>query len=163
MTTLTRWEPIREWADMRSNMDRMMGRFFEDPFFANTSAWSQRNGGAWSLPLDVAEDADHYIVKASVPGINPEDIDITLTDNVLTIKGETKEEKESQETNWHVRERRYGSFMRSVTLPASIEADKVEATNENGVLTLRIPKAEAVKPKRITVKNTVAGSSGKAS
>jgi HSP20 family protein len=155
MATLTRWEPIREWADMRSNMDRMMERFFEDPFFANAPTWSQRNGGAWNLALDVAEDPDHYIVKASVPGINPEDIEITLTDNVLTIKGETKEEKESQETNWHVRERRYGNFMRSVTLPASVDANKVEATNENGVLTLRVPKAEAVKPKKITVKSTV--------
>jgi HSP20 family protein len=155
MATLTRWEPIREWADMRSNMDRMMERFFEDPFSGNAPAWSQRNGGAWNLALDVAEDADHYIVKASVPGLNPEDIEITLANNVLTIKGETKEEKESKEINWHVRERRYGSFMRNVTLPASVDANKVEATNENGVLTLRIPKAEAVKPKKIAVKSTV--------
>ena len=155
MTTLSRWEPVRELADMRRNMDRMMERFFEDPGFGNTPAWSQRNGGAWSLALDVAEDADNYIVKASVPGINPDDIEITLTDNVLTIKGESKAETESKETNWHVRERRYGSFMRSVTLPASVEVDRVEATNENGVLTLRLPKSEAIKPKRISVKNTV--------
>lgn len=155
MTTLTRWEPFRELADMRRNMDRMMERFFEDPIFGSAPAWSQRNGGAWSLALDVAEDADNYIVKASVPGINPDDIEITLTDNVLTIKGETKEETESKETNWHVRERRYGTFMRSVTLPASVDVDRVEATNENGVLTLRLPKSEAVKPKKIAVKNTV--------
>lgn len=155
MTTLTRWEPFRELTDMRRSMDRMMERFFEDPF-VSTPLWTQRNGGAWSLALDVAEDADNYVVKASVPGINPDDIEITLTDNVLTIKGEVKEETETKETNWHVRERRYGSFMRSVTLPAPVEADKVEATNEHGVLTLRLPKAEAVKPKRITVKNTIA-------
>jgi HSP20 family protein len=155
MTTLTRWEPLRELTDMRRTMDRMMDRFFEDPFAANTPAWNQRNGGAWNLALDVAEDPDHYIVKASVPGINPEEIEITLTDNVLTIKGETKDETESKETNWHVRERRYGSFMRSVTLPQPVNADQVEATNEHGVLTLRLPKAEAVKPKKIAVKNTV--------
>lgn len=156
MTTLTRWEPIRELADMRRNMERMMDRFWEDPFFAGAPTWSQqRNGGAWSLALDVAEDADHYIVKASVPGINPDDIEVTLTDNVLTIRGETKAENETKETNWHVRERRYGAFMRSVNLPAPVDVDKVEATNEYGVLTLRLPKAEAVKPKKIAIKNTV--------
>lgn len=155
MTTLTRWEPFRELADMRRNMDRMMERFFEEPFFGSTLAWSQRDGGVWSLALDVAEDADNYIVKASVPGINPDDIEITLTDNVLTIKGETKAESESKDLNWHVRERRYGSFMRSITLPTSVDADRVEASNEHGVLTLRLPKSEAVKPKRIEVKSTV--------
>jgi HSP20 family protein len=155
MTTLTRWQPIRELANMRNDMDRMMEHFFEEPFFANAANWPQRNGGAWNLALDVAEDTDNYIVKASVPGINPDDIEITLTDNVLTIKGETKAEQESKETNWHVRERRYGSFMRSVTLPAPVDADKVEATNEHGVLTLRLPKAEAVKPKKIAIRNTV--------
>lgn len=159
MTTLTRWEPIRELTDMRRTMDRMMERFFEEPFFSNAPMWSQhRNGGAWNLALDVAEDPDAYTVKASVPGVNPDDIEITLSDNVLTIKGETKAEHEDKETNWHVRERRYGSFMRSVTLPATVDADKVEATNEHGVLILRLPKAEAVKPKKIAVKSTVNGS-----
>jgi HSP20 family protein len=155
MTSLTRWEPLREMAEMRRNMDRMMERFFDEPFFANFATWTPRENGAWSLPLDLAEDAESYVVKASLPGINPDEIEITLTDNVLTIKGENKEESESKESNWHVRERRYGSFMRSVTLPAPIEADKVEATNEHGVLTLRLPKAEAVKPKKIVVKTTV--------
>ena len=154
MTNLTRWEPFRELSDMRRNMDRVMERFFEEPFYAANPTWTQRNGGAWSLPLDVSEDADNYIVKASVPGINPDDIEITLTDNVLTIKGENKEENESKESNWHVRERRYGSFVRSVALRAPVNADKVEATNEHGVLTLRLPKTEAVKPKKIAVKNT---------
>ena len=154
MTNLTRWEPFRELSDMRRNMDRMMERFFEEPLFTGGPTWTQRNGGAWSLPLDVSEDTDNYVVKASVPGINPDAIEITLTDNVLTIKGESKEENESKESNWHLRERRYGSFVRSIALPASVDADKVEATNEHGVLTLRLPKAEAVKPKKITVKNT---------
>jgi len=155
MANITRWEPFRELTDMRRNMDRMMERFFEEPFLASAPSWAQRDGGTWSLPLDVAEDADKYVVRASIPGINPEAVEVTLTDNLLTIKGEMKEEQEKQETNWHVRERRYGTFMRSIALPAPVEADKVEATNENGVLTLRLPKAEAVKPKRIAVKSTV--------
>jgi HSP20 family protein len=157
MTTLTRWQPIRELVTLRNDMDNLMERFFAEPFFGNAPTWSQRNGGAWHLALDVAEEADHYLVKASIPGINPNDLEITLTDNVLTIKGETKEEHAAKETNWHVRERRYGTFLRSVTLPAPVEADKVEATNEYGVLTLRIPKAEAVKAKKIAVKSPVNG------
>jgi HSP20 family protein len=158
MTTLTRWDPIRELSDMRRTMDRIMDRFFDEPLSGNLAAFPQRNGNAWSLPIDVAEDADAYTIKASVPGINPEQIEITLNDNVLMIKGETSSESESKETNWHVRERRYGSFSRSVTLPTSVNADAVEATNENGVLTLRLPKTEAAKPKRIAIKSTVNGS-----
>jgi HSP20 family protein len=157
MATLTRWQPIRELATMRNDMDRMMERFFEDSLLGNASAWSQGNGGAWTLALDVAEDADYYLVRASIPGINPDDLEITLTNNVLTIKGETKEEPAAPQTHWHVRERHYGTFLRSVTLPAPVEADQVEATNEHGVLTLRIPKAEAIKPKKIAVKAAVNG------
>ncbi|HMN30557.1 MAG TPA: Hsp20/alpha crystallin family protein [Caldilineaceae bacterium] len=155
MTTLTRWEPLREMADMRRNMDRMMERFFEDPFYSASPAFAQRNGGSWSLALDVSEDADQYTIKASLPGVNPNDIEITLTDNILTVKGEIKDESESKEQNWHLRERRYGSFVRSVALPAPVDADKVTAHNENGVLTLTLPKAEAVKPKKIAVTSTV--------
>jgi HSP20 family protein len=155
MTNLTRWEPFREMAEMRRNMDQMMERFFDEPFFANFATRTPRENGAWSLPLDLAEDAESYVVKASAPGINPDDIEITLTDNVLTIKGESKEESENKESNWHVRERRYGRFMRSIALPTPIETEKVEATNEHGVLTLRLPKAQAVKPKKIAVKTTV--------
>jgi HSP20 family protein len=108
-----------------------------------------------SLALDVAEKDDAFIVKASVPGVPAEDVEVTLTDNVLTIKGEMKADKEINEENYHLRERRFGSFMRSVTLPTAVDADKIEAVNENGVLTLTLPKAEAVKPKKIEVKKLV--------
>jgi HSP20 family protein len=84
-------------------------------------------------------------------------VEITLADNVLTIKGETKQESDTTEKNYHVRERHYGSFMRSVTLPIAVNADKIEATHENGVLTLHLPKTEAAQPKRISVKTTVNG------
>ncbi|MBX3011580.1 MAG: Hsp20/alpha crystallin family protein [Caldilineaceae bacterium] len=149
MTTLTRWEPFREMA----NLSRVMDRFFDEPFGEMPVLW--RRGEGYSLALDVAEQNDKYIVKASVPGIKPEDVEITLTDNVLTIKGETKTETETQEENYHLRERRFGSFMRSIALPNTIDADKIEAVNENGVLTLTLPKAEAVKPKRIEVKKLI--------
>ena len=150
MNTLTRWEPMRELQTMRSLMDR----FFDEPFFSAPSLWSQR-GENFPVPLDLIEEEGQYIVKASMPGVNPEDVEITLTDNVLTIKGESKRESESDEKNYHVRERHYGSFMRQLALPMAVKAEEVEATNENGVLVLHLPKSEAVKPKKIAVKTTV--------
>ena len=154
MNNLTRWEPVRELQTMRSLMDR----FFDEPFFSAPQLWSQR-GENFPVPLDVIEEDGQYIVKASMPGVNPEEVEITLTENVLTIKGETKRESESSESNYHVRERHYGSFMRHVTLPATVNADEVEASFENGVLSLRVPKTEAAKPKKIAVRKTVEGQS----
>lgn len=151
MTSITRWEPYRELATMRQLLDR----FFEDDFARFPSLW-ERRPEAMSLALDVAEHEDAFVVKASVPGVPAEDVEVTLTDNVLTIKGEMKADKEIKEENYHLRERRFGSFVRSVTLPTAVQADKIEAVNENGVLTLTLPKAEAVKPKKIEVKKIVA-------
>jgi HSP20 family protein len=139
---------------MRNWMDRMLS----DSFFNAPAMWE--GGGEQSLALDVAEDGETFIVKASVPGMKPEDLDITITNNVLTIKGETKDDQEVKQENYHLRERRFGSFVRSVTLPTPVDADKVGATYENGVLTLNIPKSEAVKPKRIAVQNVIEGQRG---
>jgi len=150
MTNITRWEPYRELATMR----QMLDRFFDDDFARFPSLW-ERRPDAMSLALDVAEKEDAFVVKASVPGVPAEDVEVTLTDNVLTIKGEMKADKEINEENYHLRERRFGSFVRSVTLPTTVDADKIEAVNENGVLTLTLPKAEAVKPKKIEVKKIV--------
>ena len=150
MNTLTRWEPMRELQTMRSMMDR----FFDEPFFAAPQLWSQR-GENTPVPLDVIEEEGEYIVKASLPGVTPEETEITLTDNLLTIQGESKRESEKDEANYHVRERHVGRFMRHLTLPVPVNAEHVEATFENGVLTLRMPKSDVVKPKKITVKPTV--------
>ncbi len=152
MAALTRWDPYRELATMRSMMDRLM----DEDVFRLPRQWERSN--EFSLALDVAEKNDAYIVKASVPGVAPEDVEVTLSDNVLTIKGEMKEDKEIKEETYHVRERRFGQFVRSVTLPMSVSADKIEAINENGVLTLTLPKAESTKPKKIEVKKIVNGS-----
>ena len=150
MTSILRWEPYRELATMR----QMLDRFFDDDFARFPALW-ERQPGAMSLALDVVEQEEVFIVKASIPGVPADDVEITLTDNVLTIKGEMKEDKEVKEANYHLRERRFGSFLRSVTLPTTVDADKIEAINENGVLTLKLPKAEAVKPKKIEVKKIV--------
>lgn len=146
-TTLTRWEPFREMATLRNAMDR----FFDEPIFEAPRLWSSRLD-EFALAVDVSEEDDAYIVKASVPGVDPDDVEVTLTDNVLTMKGESREDKEVDEKDYHLRERRFGSFSRSLTLPMSIEEGKVEATHDNGVLTLRLPKSEEVKPKKIAIK-----------
>lgn len=120
-------------------------RLFERPFNRPTAT-------NWSVAVDVAENEDGYLVKASVPGVNVEDIEITLEDGVLTVAGEIKVEEESEDLNYHVRERRYGKFSRTVRFPTLVNGDAIEATYENGVLTLNVPKAEEVKPRRIEIK-----------
>ena len=153
MATLVRWDPFRELATMREVMDRLA----EDSVLERPRLWSRQDGES-TLPLDVVEDDDAYIVKASIPGVDADDIEITMADNVLTLKGETKQEKDVEEKTYRLHERWYGAFSRSVSLPAPVDADKVEATHENGVLTLRLPKSEAIKPKKIPVKKMIESS-----
>jgi HSP20 family protein len=128
---------------LRNAMDRLFDSAFVGPSFT----WQPEAG----LALDVTETTDDYLVKASVPGVNPDDIEVTYNNNVLTIKGETKVEKDVEEKQYLLHERRYGSFSRSFSLPSNIKADAIQASYENGVLTLRLPKAEEAKPKRIPV------------
>jgi HSP20 family protein len=104
------------------------------------------------LPLDVIENEDGYVVEASVPGVNPDDVEITFEDDVLTIKGQVQEVIENEGVNYHIRERRTGEFGRSIRFPVNINVEQVEATYTNGILTLAVPKAEEVKPKRIAIK-----------
>jgi len=139
---LTRWDPFRDMLSMRRAMDRLFDRALEP-------SWSETP--AWDLALDVVENKDEFLVKASLPGINPDDLEITFTDNTLTIKGSTKSEVESKDARYHLRERRYGSFARSITLGSRIQGDAIQANYENGVLTLTLPKAEEVKAKRIQI------------
>ena len=155
MSNLTRWDPFREMMNLRSAMDRL----FDDAFFGSRSNWMERSGldaSVWDLALDVAETNDEYVVKASLPGMNPDDLDVTLNNNVLTIQGEIKEEKEdkpSDDRRYHLRERRYGSFSRSISLPSTVNADAIQANFEAGVLTLHLPKVEEAKPRRIEVRS----------
>lgn len=109
--------------------------------------------GGWLPAFDVSETDDEVIVKAELPGMDVKDIDITLTDGLLTIKGERKLEKEDKKENYHRIERRFGSFSRSLNLGASVQADSIEAGYKEGILTVTLPKAEENKPKKIEVKN----------
>jgi HSP20 family protein len=146
MAELVRWEPGREMTSLRDAMDRL----FEDAFIRPgwfAPAW----GAAEILPVDVYETGDAVVVKATVPGVKPEEIDVTVTGDLLTIKGEFKQEAKVEKPNYLRQERRFGSFCRQVGLPAGVNADKANATFENGVLTLEMPKVEAVKPKTVKV------------
>jgi len=144
MSALTRWDPFREMMDIRREMDR-----FLQTTLSNQEGMQQ----TWAIPLNVSETKDAYELEASLPGVKPEDVEITLTNNTLTISGETKAEEEKEDRTFHMRERRYGSFVRSLTLPSAINPDAVEAHFENGVLKLRVPKAEEAKPKRIQIQD----------
>jgi HSP20 family protein len=149
MSNLTRWNPYQEMAGYR----RLMRRMFDDPFFSQDFDMTEQTQ-MWELPLDVMENHDEYTIKASLPGINPDDLEITYNNNTLTIHGEIKEEKEDtgKDQRYHLRERRFGSFSRSVYLPTPIESGKIQADYEAGILTLSLPKTEEVKPKRIPVR-----------
>ncbi len=139
MSALIRWNPVR-----RRSLINEFDRLFDMPNWEES-----RNFG---LAIDVTENDDAYAVKASVPGINPDDIEITLEDNVLTIKGNLSSDEVTEGEQVHIRERRYGSFSRSVRFPVMVNGDAVEANYEHGILILSIPKAEEVKPKRISIK-----------
>ncbi len=155
MTELVRWEPFRDMLNMRREMDRLFDNFFA-PF--TTSEWETPAGwetpAEWGVAVDVSENEDAYIVKASVPGVNPEDIEVTLTDNVLTISGSSKGEVETEGEKFHMRERRFGRFSRTLALPTPPKSEAIEAVQANGVITLTLPKAEESRPKRITIKPT---------
>jgi HSP20 family protein len=140
---LTRWDPFQEMLNLRRTVDRL---------FDNVSTDHEWQPMQWGLAVDVVENKDDFVVKASVPGINPDDLDVSYADDTLTIKGEIKDDHEVKENQYQLRERRYGSFVRSISLPTKIKGDAIEASYQNGVLSLRLPKAEEVKPKRIAIK-----------
>jgi HSP20 family protein len=153
MTTMMRWDPFQ---DLRSAQDEMTQM---SPMLAHALGLHARQQGndramttAWAPALDISERKDAYLVAVEVPGVEPEDLDITMEDGLLTIKGERQFTSESSEQQFHRVERRYGAFRRSITLPAQVQADRIEATFDNGVLQIVVPKAEEAKPKRIQVR-----------
>ncbi|HEX9332040.1 MAG TPA: Hsp20/alpha crystallin family protein [Anaerolineales bacterium] len=145
MSNLTRWEPVREMMTLREAMDRL----FDDAF---TRPINLRDGGLSSPAIDMYQTDDEVVVKAALPGFKADDVQINVTGEVLTIRGELKHEEEKKDKAWHIREHRWGSFERSVALPTDVVADKAQADFDNGILTITLPKAEEVKPKTITVK-----------
>ena len=145
MSNLIRWEPAREMMTLREAMDRL----FDDAFTRPLSL----GGSNWSIPaVDMYQTDNEVVVKAALPGIKADEVQINVTGEVLTLKGETKQETETKEKAYHIREQRWGTFERSIVLPTEVVADKAKADFENGILTITLPKAEEVKPKTISIK-----------
>ena len=142
---LMRWEPFRELVSLREAMNRLFEESFVRP-------WGAFPRWAEGPAVDMYETDTAVMVKAAIPGVDPKDVEISVTGDTLTIRGEVKKEEQVKEENYLRRERYYGSFCRSFLLPTRVVADDAEAVFENGVLTLTLPKAEEVKPKTIKVK-----------
>lgn len=144
MANVVRWDPFREMMQLRRSVDRMI-----DEASLTGAGWDEPM--RWALPVDVIEDEDAYVLKASLPGVKPDDINITYDNRVLTLSAEYQADEEKKNERYLLRERRFGSFSRSITLSNQVDSTKIEASFEHGVLTLRLPKSEEVKPRRIPI------------
>jgi HSP20 family protein len=151
MTFARRPTPFGELLPLRQAMDRL----FEDSFLP--IGWGLNASGTTQFPLDVRVTADELVVEGQLPGVKPDDVEITIENGRLTIRGTTSSDDERQDGDFLVREIRRGSYSRTVSLPNGLEADKAEASFDDGVLTLRIPKAEQVKPRQIRITPTSHG------
>lgn len=148
MSSLIRWEPFRDLVTLRDRMDRLFGDM-------SGRGWPAEEGlttGIWNPPVDVYETADSIVMKADLPDVTKDDVDISVEGNVLSIRGERKRENEVKEKDFYRMERSYGAFTRSFTLPGTVDPDKIEAGFTGGVLTVTLPKREESKPKQIKVK-----------
>lgn len=140
MNRLSRWDPFEEMYDMRQALNQLMGRPYR--------GMEGQQGG---FEMDVCEDEDAYEIEAAMPGVDPEDVEVTWKNNILMIRGESRSDQEKEEKNYHLRERRTGTFVRTISLPGSIDEDAIEANFNNGLLTLRLPKAQEEKSRRIQI------------
>ena len=154
---MDRWEPLRDMMNLRDTMERLIQENFARP--AGSILPAMRG----AVAMDVIEKGDSFEVRASLPGIKPEDVHIMVQGDRLTIRGETSSDDErkgdQKEDNWILRESRSGSFYRSITLPSQLDADRATARFENGVLVLEIPKAETAKAKRVSIQDAQQGTS----
>jgi HSP20 family protein len=147
MRSIIRWQPFTELMNLRQAMDGLF-----DYGFITPSRFFSTFASDMATPVDMYHTADDVVVKAALPGMKPEEVDITITDGTLAIKGETKGEEEVKKEDYLYREHRYGTFSRLVNLPAGLNTDKATATFDDGILTLTIPKTRKAKPKEIKVK-----------
>ena len=143
--TIVRWEPLRELGTLQTEMNRLFNTVFDSP---------GGNGGTmrrWMPAMDLLETGDHFVLRADLPGLSEEDVNIELEDSTLTISGERKTEHESSDEGYYRVERASGSFQRSLTLPKGVDPEAVTASFDRGVLEVRVPKPEERKPRRIAI------------
>jgi HSP20 family protein len=155
MAITTRWDPFQ---DLRSAQDELAQLGQLSPMLAQALGLHAQQGSgradtaAWAPALDISERKDAYLVTVELPGVEPDDLEITLEDGLLTIQGERHSTQDSSEQQFHRVERRYGAFRRAITLPAQVQAEQIEATVDNGVLQIVVPKTQEATPKRIQVR-----------
>jgi HSP20 family protein len=157
MSALTRWEPLSRWSPWKEleEMEKRLSTIFgKAPSATNSDKKEALAVADWSPLVDITEDEREYVVKAEIPEMKKEDIKLNVQDNVLTITGERKYEKEEKGKKYHRVERAYGSFMRSFTLPEDADGSKVSAEYKDGLLKVHLPKSEKAKPKTTEVKIT---------
>ena len=145
--TLVRWDPFRELEDMSERLNRVFSR----PSVRNTGK-ENLTVTDWAPTVDISETEGEYLIKAELPEVRKEDVKVTVENGVLTLQGERRQEKEEKGKRFHRVERSYGSFVRSFSLPESVDENAVKAEYKDGVLNLHLPKSEKVKPKAIDVK-----------
>jgi HSP20 family protein len=151
--TIVRWEPLRELNSLQSEMNRLFNTVFESPSAGAPGSVMRR----WMPAMDLVESGDHFVLRADLPGMGEEDVNIEFEDGTLTISGERKAEHEANEEGFHRVERSFGAFSRSLTLPQGTDADAVTASFDRGVLEIRVPKPEQRKPRKIEIGRTVEG------
>ena len=147
MTHMVRWDPLGEFQGLRRAMDRL----FED-FAPNRSFRGGGENAELTFPVDISENDSEVTVKAVLPGVKPEDVEITVSEGVLTVRGQTRQETSEEKENYYRREIRFGSFARSIPLPARVSQDQADAEFKDGMLLIRLPKAEESRPKSIRIK-----------
>jgi HSP20 family protein len=145
--TLVRWDPFRDLVSIEDELNRLFGRTFAGVESTRPSAT-----GTWMPSMDVFETEGEIVAKIELPGIEPGDVDVSVEDSRLTVSGRREFSSEVKEEQYHRVERRYGAFTRAITLPQTVDTEKVEAHFDNGVLTIEVPKVEKAKPKKIQVK-----------
>lgn len=146
---VSRWDPFRDLMSIQNELNRLFGRTY-----AGGGESGGTSTGAWVPPMDIYETGDRFVVHVELPGIEPDSVDLSVEDNVLTVRGERRFYDEVNEESFHRVERRYGAFSRSLTLPQTADAERIEASFDKGVLTIGVPKVEQAKPKKIQIKAT---------
>ena len=145
---LIRWEPVTELNSIQNEMNRLFNTFLDQPSSGGRGAGGQRR---WIPAMDLIETADHWTLRADLPGLSGEDVNVQLQDNVLTVSGERAAESEQQQEGYYRLERAFGAFSRSLTLPEGVEADGVKARFDRGVLEITVPKPEQKKPRQVRI------------
>ena len=140
------WRPFGELGSVRSEMDKLWNKFLGETPFARSFTEE------WSPSVDISETKDKLVIKAELPGLDAKDVNVSISGDLLTIKGEKKKEEEEKDEHHHYMERYYGSFQRSFQLPINVKTDKIEATFDKGILKVTLPKTEEAKKKEIEVK-----------